>query len=400
MKTEALVIDCDGHILEPPDMWDSYLEPKYRQRGIHIKVGDDGFEYLEIDCNRAKLTNRGLLGALGGMGRNVGDVAEMRRRAAAGDPKAVEAVKDLAPKPEDTYLKGAAFGSMDMEERIELLDTEGMAKTILYPTIGLLWEAELFDAELSAAYCRAYNRWIADFCRDSGGRLIPIAHLSLGDPEEAARELERAVKDGCKGAFVCPFTITRIPHGDTKHDSVFAAAQDLDVPLAIHPTFEPASFGIHHRYDNFQWAAWYFDLFAGQGVQHAFGTFFQLGVFDRFPKLRVVVLESQAGWIGYFLDRGDAIFNGTTLGATVRLKETPSYYFKRQCYISADPDERTIAAMMQIVGEDKFFWATDYPHPDHPGNYLEELKGMIAPMNDSGRRGILGENVARAYQLM
>ena len=149
-----------------------------------------------------------------------------------------------------------------------------------------------------------------------------------------------------------------------------------------------------------RWAAWYYDLFAGQGVQHAFGTLFQLGVFDRFPKLRVVVLESQAGWIGYFLDRGDAIFNGTTLGATVRLKEKPSYYFKRQCYISADPDERTIAAMMQIVGEDKFFWATDYPHPDHPGNYLEELKGMIAPMNDSGRRGILGENVARAYQLM
>ncbi|HLX04671.1 MAG TPA: amidohydrolase family protein, partial [Candidatus Binatus sp.] len=205
---------------------------------------------------------------------------------------------------------------------------------------------------------------------------------------------------GCKGAFVCPFTITRVPHGDNRHDAVFAAAQDLDVPLAIHPTFEPASFGIHHRYDNFGWAAWYFDLFAGQGVQHAFGTFFQLGVFDRFPKLRVVVLESQAGWIGYFLDRADAIFNGTTLGATVRLKEQPSYYFKRQCYISADPDERTIAAMMQIVGEDKFFWATDYPHPDHPGNYLEELKGMIAPMKESGRRGILGENVARAYQLM
>jgi predicted TIM-barrel fold metal-dependent hydrolase len=56
--------------------------------------------------------------------------------------------------------------------------------------------------------------------------------------------------------------------------------------------------------------------------------------------------------------------------------------------------------MMQIVGEDKFFWATDYPHPDHPGNYLEELKGMIAPMTSSGRRGILGENVARAYQLI
>src|SRR5216683_3565852 len=365
MKTEELVIDCDGHILEPPDLWEKYIDPKYRDRAMRIRVGDDGFEYLEIDNKRAKMTQPGLLGSLGGMGKKVEEATKLREAAMRGDKIKPEQTRMMAPKPEDTYLKGAAFGTMNMKERLELLDREAMAKSILYPTIGLLWEAELFDAELSAAYCRAYNRWIADFCRDSGGKLIPIAHLSLGDPAEAARELERAVKDGCKGAFVCPFTITRVPHGDTRHDAVFAAAQDHDVPLAIHPTFEPMSFGIHHRYDNFSWAAWYFDLFAGQGVQHAFGTFFQLGVFDRFPKLRTVVLESQAGWIGYFLDRGDAIFNGTTLGATVRLKETPSYYFKRQCYISADPDERT-----------------------------------IAPMKDSGRRAILGENVARAYKLM
>jgi predicted TIM-barrel fold metal-dependent hydrolase len=399
MKGESLVIDCDGHILEPPDLWERYIDPKYRDRAMRIRVGDDGFEYLEIDRKRAKMTQPGVLGSLGGMGKRVEEAKRLREAAMRGEGTRPEDVRAVQPKPEDTYLKGAAFGTMDMKERLQLLDQEGMAKAILYPTIGLLWEAELFDAELSAAYCRAYNRWIADFCRDSGGRLIPIAHLSLGDPAEAARELERAVKDGCKGAFVCPFTITRVPHGDPAHDRVFAAAQDLDVPLAIHPTFEPVPFGIHHRYDNFQWAAWYYDLFAGQGVQHAFGTFFQFGVFDRFPKLRVVVLEAQAGWIGYFLDRGDAIFNGTTLGATVRLKEKPSYYFKRQCWISADPDERTIASLMPLVGEDKFFWASDYPHPDHPGNYLEELKGLVAPMTESGKRAILGENVARVYRI-
>jgi predicted TIM-barrel fold metal-dependent hydrolase len=311
-----------------------------------------------------------------------------------------EDIRALRPGPEQTYMKGAGFGTMDMKERLQLIDKEGMAKAVLYPTIGLLWEAELFDAELSQQYCRAYNRWIADFCRDSGGRLVPIAHLSLGDPAAAAKELERAVKDGCKGAFVCPFTITRKPQGHPDHDPVFAAAQDLDVPLAIHPTFEPIPFGVHHRFDGFSWAAWYYDLFAGQGCQHAFATFFQYGVFDRFPKLKLVVLESGAGWIGYWLDRADAIFTGTTLGATVRLREKPSYYFKDRCYISADPDERTIAAMMEIVGENKFFWASDYPHPDHPGNYLEELRGLIAPMKDSGRRGILGENVAKAYKLI
>jgi predicted TIM-barrel fold metal-dependent hydrolase len=398
MKSEALVIDCDGHILEPPDLWEKYIDPKYRDRAMRIRVGEDGFEFLEIDRKRAKMTQPGLLGALGGMGKRVEETNRLRDKAMRGEMK-LDEVRAMQPRPEDTYLKGAAFGTMDMKERLLLLDREGMQKSILYPTIGLLWEAELFDAELTGAYCKAYNRWIADFCRDSGGRLIPIAHISLGDPAGSARELERAVKDGCKGAFVCPFTITRVPHGDPRHDEVFAAAQDLDVPLALHPTFEPASFGIHHRYDNFQWASWYFDLFAGQGVQHAFGTFFQLGVFERFPKLRLVVLESQAGWIGYFLDRADAIFNGTTLGLSVRLKEKPSHYFRRQCWISADPDERTIAAMMDLVGEDKFFWASDYPHPDHPGNYLEELKGLVAPMRDSGKRAILGENVARVYKI-
>ena len=67
--------------------------------------------------------------------------------------------------------------------------------------------------------------------------------------------------------------------------------------------------------------------------------------------------------------------------------------------ISADQDERTIAAMMQHVEEDPFFWASDSHHPDHPGAYLEELRERVAPMSESARRAILGENVARAYNL-
>jgi predicted TIM-barrel fold metal-dependent hydrolase len=396
--TRELVIDCDGHILEPPDLWETYLEPAYRARALRIRVGEDGYEYLEIDGQRSTIARQGQLATLGGMGKRVEEARALREQAMRGEV-APDSVRGVRPAASETYLGGAAFGTMVMKERVQLLDREGMARAILYPTLGLLWEAELFDPELSSAYCRAYNRWIADFCRDSGGRLVPIAHLSLGDPAEAARELERAVKDGCRGAFVCPFTITRVPHGDPRHDAVFAAAQDLDVPLAIHPTFEPVAFNVHHRFDRFGWAVWYFNLFAGQGVQQAFATLFQFGVFERFPRLRVVVLESQAGWIGYFLDRADATFAGTMLGATVRLKEKPSFYFRRQCFISADPDERTIAAMMPHVGEDKFFWASDYPHPDHPGAYLDELREMVKPMTDTGRRGILGENVARAYRL-
>jgi hypothetical protein len=90
----------------------------------------------------------------------------------------------------------------------------------------------------------------------------------------------------------------------------------------------------------------------------------------------------------------------SSIGGTVQLKEAPSYYFKRQCFISADPDERSIEAMTRLVGADRFFWASDYPHPDHPGNYLEELRGLVAGMTATARRGVLGENVARCYKLL
>src|SRR5262249_26741925 len=188
MRAQPAVIDWDGHILEPPDLWEKYLEPSMRDRAIRIRVGDDGYEYFEIDGKRAKLPRVGQLGTLGGMGKQVDEARDLRESAMRGEMRP-EDVRGIRPRPDQTYLRGAAFGTMDMKERIELLDQEGLAKAILYPTLGLLWEAELFDPALSAAYCRAYNRWIADFCRDSGGRLVPIAHLSLGDPAAAAREL-------------------------------------------------------------------------------------------------------------------------------------------------------------------------------------------------------------------
>jgi hypothetical protein len=63
-----MIIDCDGHILEPPDLWEKHLEARYRSRAIRIRVGDDGYEYLEIDGRRATLPRPGQLGTLGGMG--------------------------------------------------------------------------------------------------------------------------------------------------------------------------------------------------------------------------------------------------------------------------------------------------------------------------------------------
>ena len=148
-------VDADGHILEPADLWENYLEKKYLDRALRIKVDDEGLEYLEINGQPSKRTAKGSLAIMGAMGE-----------------------ENLRPSPDRRYSDNMPFGACNAVERLSLMDQENLDLCLLYPTIGLLWECELTDPELSLAYIRAYNRWIADFCRDSGGRLVPIAQLT------------------------------------------------------------------------------------------------------------------------------------------------------------------------------------------------------------------------------
>jgi len=383
-ETERLAfdgaVDADGHILEPPDLWETYLEPQYRDRALRIVRDDKGLEALEIGGQPSRMSRKGFPSTLGAMG----------------DPD----LRSMQLDPERTYMSEAPFGSMDPDERLKVLDAEGIDAVVLYTTIGLLWEAELEDAELSQAYTRAYNRWICDFCSGSD-RLVATAHLSLSDPTAAARELERAVNDGgARGGYVAPFTHDAKPLGHPDNDPVFAAAQDLDVPFAIHPTFEPqwtkgARMGSWENVKELRLLA---SVTASDGVRQQFTTLFDYGVFDKFPRLKVIVLESGGGWIGYWLDRIDAVYGHTFVGTRVPLKNKPSDYFRERVWISCDPDERTIPALADRFGADRFLWASDFPHADHTPEYvkdLEELAGAFADDND--RRRFLGDNARELF---
>lgn len=109
-------IDADGHVLEPPTLWEDHLEAKYRARALRIRADDRGFEYLEIDGKPSMRTRDGSLGMLGAMG----------------DPSA-------RPSPERRYAGSMPFGAGDARERVTLLDRENLDRAVLYPTIGLLW---------------------------------------------------------------------------------------------------------------------------------------------------------------------------------------------------------------------------------------------------------------------
>ena len=97
-------------------------------------------------------------------------------------------------------------------------------------------------------------------------------------------------------------------------------------------------------------------------------------------------------------DRG-AVVGLVTLLAANTADTLRGSYFRRQCYISADPDETTLAAIISLVGEDRFFWASDFPHPDHAPDYIPHLKELVAGLSNSARDGILGQNVSKAYDL-
>ncbi len=370
-------IDADGHILEPAWLWEQYLEEAFKARAMRIRTDAQGLEYLELDGRPSERSNRGFLGLLGAMGE-----------------------KNPKRSPERRYMDHIPYGGCDAGERLELLDKENLEKSVLYPTLGLLWECEVTEPALTDAYCRAYNRWIADFCRDSGGRLVPIAHLSLLDADAAAVELERAVRDGCKGAFLAPFTHTQKPHGHADHDPLYRKACELEVPIAIHPTFEPdwaAPVRFSAKYMGRE-REFFYNVMVRQGSQQALLSFFTLGTLERFPALKLGILEAGCGWIGSFLDRMDAVFE-TISAKGVQLQHRPSEVFRRQCFISGDPDETAAPHVIDHVGAGCFMWATDYPHPDHPGTWVRALENFVAPLSPDTRAKVLGENVRRIYAL-
>jgi uncharacterized protein len=378
----AGVVDADGHVLEPSTLWDDYLEAEFRDRSIRLVVDDDGLEVVTVDGVPFDRLSPGGIALIGTMG----------------DETAVAG-------PDRRYMDVMPFGACDAADRVAHCDDQGLDGVVLYPTIGLLWPSVVDDPLLADAYARAYNRWIADFCRDSGGRLVPVAPLSLNDPVLAARELERAVADGCRGAFVLPFTWTRVPHGAAAYDPLWSAAQGLGVPIGIHPAYEPEFANTLTRFADQSsspgvgdaGAHFMSNVVARQGVQQAFSSFFAYSTFERFPGLRIGVLESGAGWIGSFLDRLDVLAGETLFRRLVSLTMRPSDYFRRQCFISCDPDETAAPLVLDHVGAECFLWATDYPHPDHPANWRESLRRFMEPVSDDTAARVAGGNAIELY---
>ncbi len=378
MSTQKIgpAVDADGHILEPADLWQKYIDPKYRNRAVRIDHDEKGWEVLLFDNKPAEVV-RGTLGALGGVGMNPDEFFIPGNK---------------------TYMDGCPPGSYDPKARLKVMDDEGIDIAMLYPTIGIFWEGWVQDPKLATAYSRAYNRWLMDFCSYDKKRLFPIAHISLLDPEGAVEETIRAKKEGAVGVYLSPDMVAR-GHKHFDHPDFvrfWETVQDLQMPVGFHvvvrdqPSFnewirQDADFGLF----NFAFLA--IDVMAG------FTQMMALAMFEKYPRMKCTVLESGANWISAWLDRLDHKYIPMRSRSSLKMK--PSEYFYRQCVVSADPDETMTAQVVEHIGADYFVWASDYPHIDSSFGVAKEIRERIEPLPVDAQRKVLGGNAIRFYNL-
>jgi len=373
----ADVVDADGHVLEPADTWEKYIDPKFRDRAIRIARDDDGLERLLIDNQPMQLL-KGNLGTLGGI--------EL-------DDAALGSFEN-----EYTYADGSPPGGYDPAARIKVLDEEGIDRVLLYPTIGICWEGNTQDPALATAYTKAYNRWLVDFCSHNPQRLYPVAHISLIDPAGAVDEVIRARKDGCVGVYLSPDAQSRL--GRRLSDPIFEpfwnAVQDLDMPVGFHVVVRDANaFG--HMAEPGAGGGLFFFAFLAIDVMAAFTAMISAGMFEKYPRLKCSVLEAGGNWIAAWLERLDHKYE--IMANQVPFKLKPSEYFFRQCLISMDPDEGMTKQVIEHIGADYVTWASDYPHIDASFGVVREMKQSVAGLPQADQDKVLGENVLRFYNL-
>jgi predicted TIM-barrel fold metal-dependent hydrolase len=400
---EVRIVDADGHVLEHPTAMLEYIPERYKDRCFHIETRADGSEWLHF---QGRVTNANFLALAGTGGLDLAD----RERARRGELKYSEV------KP----------GAYQPGERLTEMATDSIQQAVVYPTL-FLGLAGFEDLDFAEAQADAYNRWLADYCRHAPTRLFGIATIVQADIDRAIRQAKRAKELGLVGVFLRP-NPSRAGEQfcDRVYDRLWAALQDLDMTIGFHPFLAndlpgacrdlgfgsfvaPGARPMLQEVEEARASGMVGiqNIFFSQALSNVFDMQTTLtmlicgGVLERFPRLKVIFLEANGGWIVPWLERLDHHFEIFPWDVP-QMKMKPSEYFKRQCWISFDPDESTLrfTAESPLCGADRIIWASDYPHPDAkiPG-VVGELREAMNGLSGEAQARILGRNAIDLYSL-
>ena len=404
---ESWIISVDDHLVQPPDLWESRLPAKFRERGPRVVVGAGGDPTAVM---------RKVAGASAGEAEeSLGRFGDLVGGAEPGDAWVYDG--EMCPT---TYASAAigipmeqytpfpfSYASLrpelaDPVARLRDMDADGVLASMCFPMSEFpRFCGQAFlegdDKELGLACVRAYNDFIVEeWCAAAPGRYIPLVIIPLWDPHLAAAEIERTA---AKGARAIAFSedpnklgLASIHDPDGHWDPVFAAAQDTGMPLCTHigsgswtpPTSPDAPLlvslsGLH--------------LIASATAQN----WLLSDVFLRFPSLKLVLSEGGVGWIPYVLGQIDYVWERHGLWTRSRHQDRPSTLFRDHvfgCFI----DDRFGASQVRQIGVENCMLETDYPHSDSSWPHTRDLVSeRLAYLDDEERALVLRGNAERIF---
>jgi predicted TIM-barrel fold metal-dependent hydrolase len=255
---------------------------------------------------------------------------------------------------------------------------------------------QLQDTELRSATFRAYNDWLADFVSAAPDRLVGVPLINLGDIPEACRELTRARNIGLRGAMIWAGPPADRPYSLPLYEPFWSLAEELHMPVSMHILTGAEGGG-----GSISGSA---DRVAEYTLMHtmvcrSLTSMIMSGVLARHPRLAVVSVENDTGWLASYLGRLDHASRRYYQLRSTEVEDPVSQYFHRQVYATFQ-DDRAGILTRELVGVDNLMWGSDFPHGDSTWpRSRETLAENFAGVDDIDRRKITSENVRRLYGL-
>jgi predicted TIM-barrel fold metal-dependent hydrolase len=353
MKDGLRFVDSDMHVMEPPDLFERYLDPKFRDR-VTVPVGAQG---------RPERGQTGLT-VIDGQTTSDLDLQQYRKRTKPVPKNSTQPTLSGSRIHDANRLGFAIERDYNAEAQVMGMALEGVDIAVLYPTMGLgLLGRNGIDPRLSLAVCQAYNNWIHEFCQYSPERLKFVAMLPMHDVNLACRELVRCVRElGAVGSFIRPNLINGHYWHSNYWDPLYGLHEELNATWGFH---EGVSALYSHMIELYGENRFYRHVASHWiEMQQALIAMVIGGVFEFHPKLRVAFLEAQNSWVPGLLSRIEWDYPQYRESHAPYLSLTPKEYFRRNCWAAVEGSEPEIEATAGLIGADRMCISSDYPHFD------------------------------------
>jgi predicted TIM-barrel fold metal-dependent hydrolase len=278
------------------------------------------------------------------------------------------------------------------------LDGDGVAGEVVFPQMvtfggGLMQYRDEISPDQNLEGIRAYNRWLADFCKTNPGRHAGVALVNVDDIDVTVKEIREAKEMGLWGGILLPTSTGEHPfYHHPRYEPLWSACEELDMPIHSHSGWSP-------DYGDVDSATAMYITEVDMWPRRAFPALMWSGAFERHPKLKLVFTEAGSAWILEALrliefKAANPIFKYFTKGLSL----SPTEYFARNCYIGASFMPVHEGEMRHRIGLDRLMYGTDYPHLEGTWpNTLPQLQETFRDYPEAEIRAILGENAMQVY---